>query len=217
MKKCGITGVAALMLMAGAAHADNDFNYTVSQNWAFPLSPGNTLVSLPRFDDMGGDWVLKEVCIEWSATVGAAATAENDSTIPAPGFQLNLAGFVTVVGPEVNGFAGINEVRSQALAPSDGVAGSGPDFHDFGLVTSSNGALVVTNNLAQFIGPGAVAYVINGSAGFSFSGTTDATLGITDLGASGFVSITYKYGIIPAPGVAAVFGFAGLAAIRRRR
>lgn len=217
MIKCGIAGAAALAVLAGAAQADSEFMYTVSQNWAFPLSPGNTIVNLAQFDDMGGDWVLKEVCIEWSATVGAAATAENDSTLAAPDFQLNLAGFVTVVGPEVNGFAGINEVRNQALAPSDGIAGSGPDFHNFGLVTDTSGALIVTANLAPFIGNGTVAYTINGSAGFSFAGTTDATLGITDLGANGFVSITYKYSIIPAPGVAALFGFAGLAATRRRR
>ena len=217
MMNRGLAATAALALFAGAAHANTEFSYQVGQNWAFPLSPGNTVVNLPQFDDLGGTRVLKEVCVEWFASVGAAATAENDSTIAAPGFQLNLSGFVTVVGPEVNGFAGINEVRAQALAPSDGINGSGPDFHNFGLVTDDNGALVVTNNLAAFIGNGTVAYTINGSAGFSFSGTTDASLGITDLGASGFVEITYKYGVIPAPGAAALFGFAGLAVARRRR
>ncbi|TVQ81156.1 MAG: PEP-CTERM sorting domain-containing protein [Phycisphaeraceae bacterium] len=56
---------------------------------------------------------------------------------------------------------------------------------------------------------------INANAAFGFTGTTDATLIVSNLGATGNITLIYNY--IPAPGTMALMGLAGLAATRRRR
>lgn len=207
---------AALISMSGAGQATT-FDLVYSENFAFPLSPNQQNLAFPQFDTLGGTRVLKQVVLDFAATVGAGATAENDSSLAAPSFQLNLSGFITVDGPDLSGFAGINEIRSQALTPTDGVTGSGSDFHNFGFVSDNVLGSDSTAMLAPYIGLGNVNFLVAGSAGFSFSGTTDATLGIIDLGASGKVTLTYKYDLIPTPGAASLFAVAGLVGIRRRR
>ncbi|MDX9911875.1 MAG: choice-of-anchor E domain-containing protein [Phycisphaerales bacterium] len=220
MKINRLSGVAALAAASTFAAADIT---SETQNFSFPLSPGGTTLNFAQFDTLGGTRELCKVTFEFDATVQGQVTAENDSSLPAPNFGVQLTGFLTldVGAPAVlSGFGGINEVASQGVGPSDGNTGSGPDFHDFGLLSDNISGMDMTTLLAdfaQFIGGGTVPVAIAGSAGFSVSGTTDSSLDITNLGASGSVTITYEYKIVPAPASVALLGLGGLVAGRRRR
>ena len=194
-----------------------------TQSFDFPLSPGGTLLQFARFDDMNGTRELCKVTVSFEGVIGAHITAENESTLPAPNFAINLTGFLTIdVGNPVilSDFAAINQVDSQALAPTDGIIGSGPDFHDFGFVSDSIDGMDMTTDpadFAQFLGAGTVPVDIFATAGFSASGTTDSRLVVSDLAASGRATITYEYKIVPAPASVALMGLGGLVATRRRR
>lgn len=218
---CAIGAIAAI---AGSAQAGRlgEFEQCATQGFMFPLSPGMTQLEFAKFDTQGDTRVLRAVKLKFTATVGANATAENDSVLEAPDFAINLAGFVnvSVAGGLLSGVGTINVVQAFGVGATDGVDGSGPDFHDFGFVSDmamDDDLVFSAMSLPAFIGPGSVVADINGSAGFSFSGTTDASLKISNLGAEGSVEICYCYDVIPTPGAAALFGFAGVAALRRRR
>lgn len=219
---CAIGAIAAIAGSAQAGRLPGQFEECASQDFGFPLSPGMTQLEFAKFDTMGDTRVLTAVKLKFTATVGAQATAENDSVLEAPDFAINLAGFVnvSVAGGLLSGVGTINVVEAFGVGATDGVVGSGPDFHDFGFVSDmamDDDLLISAMDLASFIGPGSVFADIEGSAGFSFSGTTDATLQISELGASGIVEICYCYDVVPTPGAVALFGFAGVAAVRRRR
>lgn len=194
-----------------------------TQMFAFPLSPGNTTLNFARFDDMGGTRELCKVTIEFDGLIGAQITAENESTLPAPNFAINLSGFLTIdAGNPVvlSDFAAINQVAAQALAPSDGIIGSGPDYHDFGFISDSISGMDMTTDpmdFAQFMGAGTVPVAIFATAGFSASGTTDSRLVVSNLAASGMATISYEYKVVPAPSAMALMGLGGLVATRRRR
>ncbi|MDX9911874.1 MAG: choice-of-anchor E domain-containing protein [Phycisphaerales bacterium] len=211
---------AVVAALAGLASADVT---SETQNFSFPLSPGGTTLNFAQFDTQGGTRELCKVSFSFDALIGANVTAENDSTLPAPNFAINLSGFITIdVGnPAVlSGFAGINQVAGAGVGPSDGVADSGPDFHDFGFLSDDASGMDMTTLLAdfvQFIGAGTVPVDIDASAGFSVSGSTDSTINVTDLAASGSVTITYEYKVVPAPASVALLGLGGLVAGRRRR
>lgn len=212
--------VAAVAGLAGAASAEIT---SETQNFSFPLSPGGTTLNFAQFDTQGGLRELCKVTFEFDAVIGANVTAENDSVLPAPSFAINLSGFITIdVGnPAVlSGFSGINQVAGAGVGPSDGVPDSGPDFNDFGFLSDDASGMDMTADpadFAQFLGLGTVPVDILASAGFSVSGTTDSTINVTDLAASGSVTITYEYKIVPAPASVALLGFGALAAGRRRR
>jgi len=214
MKKYLVVGAA--LALAGTANAA-----VVSQTlpWSFPLSPGSQSLTFNKFNGALG--TLTKVELLFDGEIGASATAENDSVLSAPAFALNLSGNMSVTFATLSGIGIVNSNFSQPLAPTDngGVAnGSGPDFHDFGFVGDViGGDDDTTSGLAAYYGPGTINANINASAGFSFSGTTDATLGIDDLGTSGDVTINYYYDPVPAPGAFALAGLAGLTGLRRRR
>jgi hypothetical protein len=202
-----------------AAGAANAAVVTQTLPFAFPLSPGNQVLAFNQFNGALG--TLTKVEMLFDGTIDASATAENDSVLAAPGFALNLSGNMSVTFATLSGVGIVNTNFFQALAPTDngGTAnGSGPDFHDFGNVGDVIGGDDDTmSGLGVYVGGGTINANINGSAGFSFSGTTDATLGIDDLGTAGEVTINYYYDPIPAPGAAALLGLAGVAGTRRRR
>jgi len=192
---------------------------TQTQPFAFPLSPGNQVLAFNQFNGALG--TLTKVELLFSGNINADATAENDSVLAAPAFALNLSGNMSVTFATLSGLGIVNNNFAQALAATDnaGVANnSGPDFFDFGNVGDAIGGNDDTMaGLGVYIGGGTINANINGSAGFSFSGTTDATLGIDNLGTAGDVTINYYYDPIPAPGAVALFGAAGLMGLRRRR
>ena len=206
--------------LAGIASADVT---SETQNFSFPLSPGGTTLNFAQFDTQGGTRELCKVSFSFDALIGANVTAENDSVLPAPNFAINLSGFITIdVGnPAVlSGFSGINQVAGAAVGPTDGVTGSGTDFNDFGFLSDDASGMDMTTDLldfVQFLGLGTVPVDIAASAGFSVSGSTDSTINVTDLAASGSVTISYEYKVVPAPASVALLGMGGLFAGRRRR
>jgi len=206
-----------VLAIAGTAAAST---FTQTVNWDFPLSPGNTNISYLGFQSIPGwqpGWVLDSVQIELDAIIGAAVTAENDSPNPAPNFGVDLTGFATFSTSGLNAVAAIAQnASSGGVGPSDGIAGSGPDFHDFGTITGNGSANALTLTVAAFDVAGSLNGTVNGQGGFSFSGTTDASLTIANFAAEGVARVTYNY-TIPTPGAAAILGLAGLAATRRRR
>ncbi|MBX3391930.1 MAG: choice-of-anchor E domain-containing protein [Phycisphaeraceae bacterium] len=210
-----ILGLAVVAGMATAAVAGVDVQ---TQNWAFPLSPNNAVLTFNKFDDNGGLKVLTKVEMSFNATMGALVTAENDSTLPAPNFAVNLSGFVTVGFASLSGFTGLAQGAMAGVAASDGIAGSGPDFHDFGyLADSSSGFDDTTSGLLSYYGPGTINANVFGTGGFSVSGTTDSTLKLTDFAADGDVTIKYYWEPIPTPASLALAAVGMIAAGRRRR
>ncbi len=211
-----LLSAAAVLAAAGAANAG-----FISQTlpYGFPLSPGDQMVAFAQFDPSLG--TLTKVELFFDGFMGATATAENDSDLDAPGFGLSLSGNMSVSIGGLSDVGLVNTAFAQALAPTNngGVANeSGPDFHDFGAVGDTfAGADDAVAGLAPFIGLGAINADVSGSAGFSFFGTTDATLGIDNLGAFGEITVNYYYDEIPAPGALALVGVGGLVATRRRR
>lgn len=209
--------VAAFAGSASAAVFQQD------QNFSFPLSPGSQNVSFLGFQSIPGyqpGWILDSVVIRIDATIGANVTAENDAAIPTTGFGLSLTGLSNFDIGNLSANAGINEVvAGPDRDPSDGVPGSGTDFFDFGFVSGNDNDddfAFSAIDLAAFDIAGNIAGLVNGSAGFSVTGTSDSSLDIVNLAANGTATVIYNY-TIPAPGAAALFGLAGLAAARRRR
>lgn len=209
-------GAVAALAVSGTAMAGTTIDQ--SFDFAFPLSPGSVMMVFDQFDDMGGLRILKEVILTVDATMSADATAENESTLAAPSFELQFNGsmvfdLLSLGGADLN-----NDAFAAALAPTDGVSGSGPDFNDYGTVSLglSDGDSTTTD-LAGFIGGGTIMGDLEAAGGFSFSGTTDALLGFDNFMLVGKATLTYVYNEIPAPGAAVLFGVAGVCGARRRR
>jgi len=217
MKIAALT-VAALATSASAA--------TVTQNdtFSFPLSPGSDTITFDAFRSVAGwnaNWQLQEVQLNFDITISGDVTAENNSALAAPGFGLTLNGSATVDFATLGGFAAINTVAASGpLGATDNGGtpnGSGPDFFDFGNVSDSFMGDDDTTSVAPYDVVGTIDAIINANAAFGFTGTTDATLDVANLMASGNVEIVYIYDVIPTPGAVSLAGLAGLAALRRRR
>jgi len=211
-----LAGAVVALTSASAVMAGNVEEQ--SFDFAFPLSPGSVQMVFDQFDDMGGTRVLKEVSLSVDAILSADATAENDSTLAAPLFELQFNGSMQYDLLSLGGADLGNDSFGAALAPTDGTSGSGADFNDFGMVSlalSDNDSTM--SGLAGFIGGGMIFGNLDALGGFSFSGTTDASLGFDNFGIVGKATLTYVYNVVPAPGAAALFGLAGLTATRRRR
>ena len=204
---------------AGSAHAA-----TISYGptgWSFSLSPGSTTVNLSQFDPSLG--TLTGVELELNATEQADVTAENDS-VSSGSMSVNLSGNVQgkgpgAIAPIVTLIMGTS-AGPVSVSGTDGVPGSGPDFHDFGsLSDTESDSSSTASNLATYTGLGTVGFQITGSGGFSVSGVSDSTIHVTDFGASGDATVIYTYIPVPEPSsiVLAAFGFLGIAAWRRRQ
>ncbi len=217
-RSLALGAIAAVTLASSAAFADS-LEITQTMDWEFPLSPGQQTLSFDQFDDLGGTLILEGVSMSFDGSVSAAVTAENDSSLPSPDFALNMTGFVSVSFGTLDDFAGYNEVfASGGVDATDGVPGSGPDFHDFGTVgDTATGDDSTTTGLGVYIGGGTIDAVVDATGGFSISGSTDSSLTFEDFMSSGTVTIVYKYSLVPAPGALALLGLAGVAGRRRRR
>ncbi|MCC6429144.1 MAG: PEP-CTERM sorting domain-containing protein [Phycisphaerales bacterium] len=210
--------IVCLAVIAGVATASVAGVDTQTQNWGFPLSPNTATLVFNKFDDGAGTKVLTKVEMLFSATMGANVTAENDSALPAPDFAVNLTGFVTVSFSTLSGFVGLSQSAAAGVAATDGVADSGPDFHDFGMLSDSDSGMDdTTSGLAGYYAPGTINADIFGSGGFSVSGTTDSTLKLSDFMGSGDVTINYYWDPIPAPASLGLAALGMIAAGRRRR
>lgn len=217
---------AAVCAMSTVALADPPTHFEEQTlNFSFPLSPGNTTLAFDQFDPTGpGPGLTRElqkVTITFDVTIGANITAENDSALQSDTFAVNLSGNATVNFGGLFGVAIINVSEFAdplPVAPTDGVAGSGDDFRDFGFVSGNDGDMdMSTTGLGAFIGMGTIDAIFNASGGFSISGSTDSSLTISDFEAFGSATVRYDYKIIPGASTAALFAAAGLSGIRRRR
>lgn len=213
--------IAALALFSVAGSASAAV-FVQNDTFSSSLPPGTDSANFLAFQSIPGwqpTWTLQSVELIFDVTIGADVTAENDSIEPAPGFGLEINGSATVDIESLFGFAAIGSVAASGpLGGSDGTAGSGPDFNDFGSVSDTyNGGDFVASpvGVAPFDFAGSVTATLNAGASFGFVGTSNATLQVQNLAATGNVTLIYNY--IPAPGAAALFGIAGMTAARRRR
>ena len=226
MNKAAMLACAAVFTTAGAAMATPSTAFEEQTlNFSFPLSPGSTVLAFDQFDSTGPapglTRELQKVTIMFDVTIGANITAENDSALQSDTFAVNLSGNATVDFGGLFGIALLNVsefANPLPVAPTDGVAGSGDDFRDFGFVSDTDSGMAMSMaGLGAFIGMGTIDAMFNGSGGFSVSGSTDATLTIDNFMASGSATVRYDYKIIPGASTAALFGVAGIGGLRRRR
>lgn len=225
--KTMLTSIATgLVLAAGAMATPSTDSLSETQNFAFQLSPGGTTLNFAQFDTSTGNpstfKQLQKVIVTLDCSIGANVTAENDNIDPADFFAANLTGIVSL---DLEGLSATAFVIEDSAAPggvggSDGVAGSGPDFFDFGFISGSDNDMDMSSDVAvlsAFTGNGFVSANLAGSGGFAISGASNATLVISNFGAEGTAKVEYFYKIIPTPGSAALIGVAGLVAAGRRR
>ncbi|MCP4593893.1 MAG: PEP-CTERM sorting domain-containing protein [bacterium] len=211
-------GLVAVMALACCVSTASAATISFQNSFSFPLSPNSDTKSLSKFDDLGGTLTLTKVTLYIDALVGSSLTAENDSQLPAPLFQASLTGLVTATSPDLSVSAAMADNWPISLAASNGLAGEGTDFHDFGYLSKSDtdsDQIATPTDLSFYVGAGNFFDVdIDGTAGWGFSGTTDATLTVADLGAEGIVKVTYEY--VPEPTSLALLAAGGLF-LRRRR
>jgi len=190
-----------------------------TETLSFSLSPGGATLTFDQFDTLGGTRTLEQVLVELNLTEQANVTAENDSALDG-NMSVGLTGNATGTAPGMSVAAAINtSTAGVAVDPSDGNSGSGPDFHDFGIVsgsdTASDSLHYLTDNLSAYVGGGTVDFVIIASGGFAVSGVTDSTTIVSSFGASGDGTLTYVW--TPEPGSLSLLGLGALALIRRKR
>lgn len=211
--------LVAVLLIAGPSMAAM---VSQSLNFQFSLSPNGTTLSFDQFDTAGGLYELTAVNLELLASEQANATCENDDLTLGGNMSMSLTGFVTGNGGGLSTTALMSHTTpSVSVAPSDGIAGSGPDFHDFGQLADSDtdDDMLISgiHNLSPFLGTGLIGIDIAGEGGFSFQGVSSATMIVSDFQASGIGTITYYYNIIPEPATVILLGLGSLVMSRRRK
>lgn len=169
--------------------------------------PERTVTFAP-FDDLGGTRRLTGVTLSLEGALSAAATAENLSGLSNTLTLQLFGGNVLASAP-----GGLATTVSLAFTPvsatvdaSDGVAGSGVDFHDFGAVstTSASATASLTTNLDGFVGPDLVPVVLDAGGTFIVSGTASCAGNITDFTTAGSAALRYTYEPVSTPEPSAV-------------
>jgi len=211
------TAVACLAVGSNASAA------TILYDGSVPTATTNwdVMIDVPQFDDMGGTRVLKTISIFLEGTVSGTASGESLDAAPAvvelflqSEISLSLGGSdLAVVIPVAN--ASFNATAWDGTTDFGGT--SGASFANLNASDSTKGLLIQGNDdLTPWIGGGTVT--LDGAAIGQSSGSGAGNLILqfaTD--ASLVWSVEYEYNIIPAPGAVALFGLAGVGAIRRRR
>lgn len=229
---CLVIAMASL-LASNSAQADS---YVVSGSTSFQsaLQP-SVIVSVPKFDDLGGTRTLLGVLVEFSHNGSVNLQGDNDDPFD-HGEQLFVQGQMirswSVAGPAglASGATKIVNTALVPLAPDDGDGGNNdlfesavPDGHDFGLV--GYGTLVVPHP-----GQPLAAYLGAGTADFSF--TPDVIFQTANFGPyvpdswqlfvenpllNLGVDVTYDYRLVPEPATLVVTCLGAVALFYRRR
>ncbi|MHC4610850.1 MAG: choice-of-anchor E domain-containing protein [Planctomycetota bacterium] len=210
--------VALTVVACTVATASAQDTQSYHDVFSFPLSPGGTTLSLPKFDDQGGTLILTNVMLDLDATIRSFITSENDSLLPAPDFEVSLSGLLSATAPDLSAIAAMSGSWQFGLDPADGIPDSGPDYHDFGLLSASaaDSDEIPPGDLSFYVGAGeSFDVLVDGTAGWGFSGTTDATLTVDDLGTGGTVTVSYVY--VPEPSSLVLLAASGGFLLRRRR
>lgn len=209
-----ITGIIAGPLAASVI----EFEELHANAFEMMLTPGVTTVSIPQFDDKNGTRELKEVSLLVNAALRASVTGENDASLSAPTFELGMSGFMTIdFGSLTTSLSFDDSFVTNGVAGSDGVAGSGPDFWDFGFVSVQKAGSDMTTNLSAFLGTGHLDAELVASGGFAITGTPESTFTVSDFKATGNVQIVYGYAQVPGPAGLALMATGLLVSRRRRR
>ena len=232
MRVLSLVGMIAVLFTASAASADS---YMVSGSASFEsaLQP-SVMVSVPKFDDMGGTRELTGVLVEFCHNGSVNLQGDNDDPFD-HGQQLFVQGQL-IRSWSVNGPAGLasgaTKIVNTGLVPlgaDDGDGGNndlfqaaGPDGHDFGLVGYST---LMLSHPGQPLG----AYSGLGTADFTF--TPDVIS--QDLNFAPYVpdswqlfvenprlnleaKVTYDYRPVPEPATISFAGLGALALVRRK-
>jgi len=216
MNKLGMVAVLVLLSATGSAATSGVISET--HGFEFPLSPNSLSLAFSQFDDHDGMCILHRVTLDLVATESARVTGENDSSISG-NVTVNLSGFVTGTGAGLSTTCLMSSSAGPVfLAESDGVFGSGPDYHDFGTISDSNSdSDSLASGLEAFIGSELIYIDIFGTGGFVLSGVTDSTLTVSDFRAFGYATITYEYECIPEPAALFLLGAGAMGLIVRSR
>ncbi|GAB4555007.1 MAG: hypothetical protein Tsb0013_17720 [Phycisphaerales bacterium] len=216
-----VTALGATALLASVAAADGSGNIeTYMGDFALTTTNWDEAFSIPGFDTMGGDRVLKQIRIMLTGDVTGNAFAESLDAEPADinlflqaTLQLELTASGTVLS-EVIPVANETFMASAYDGMTDFGGTSGASF------TGLNGSAMVTDILdspsilANFIDVASVD--LTADANGTSTGTGAGNL-ITQFATSAGLSWKVEYIWTPAPAGLAAFGVLGLGALRRRR
>ena len=230
-------GLALLGLMAfgGTAKAGSIFQ---NEHYDFSFAPGASSFQeymgfdFDPFDEQGGTRTLETVMISFNIIASAHVTVENDSeyfmdtVIVKTTVHLDIDSLVIFTDPmkfyTIGGTAAdMYSDEATWLDPSDGVSGSGSDFHDFGILSPEAfgfwDSITDPSHLDKFIGI-PIQLVFDGSAEFALGGETWTPLiDVSNPSASMNVSLTYEYSVVPEPGSIALLLCGLLAGLIRWR
>ena len=223
-------------LLACSAVTTNADSYMVSGSTSFQSAlQSPAVVSVPKFDDLGGTRELTSVLVEFCHTGSVDLQGDNDDPFD-HGEQLLVQGQL-IRSWSVSGPAGLNSGATKIvntalvpLAPDDGDGGnndvfdsSAGDGHNFGLVGYST---LMLSHPGQPLGD----YSGAGTADFTFSPDVISQ----DLNFSPYVpdswqlqvenpilnleaKVTYNYRLVPEPSTLSFAGIGALALIPLRR
>lgn len=193
-------GVSLCLLAGGGAWGalisqTNDFSRTV---------PGVTNVTFNQFDGTLG--TLQSVEFIISGYESATITGENNTflsnVVLTATLSGNLFGTNSLPGLALLAAPVSFATNSPLLGATDNNGtnnGSGPDFYNFGTITSGTSAdsgFVSNAFLSSYVGLGTYAFVVDVQGGWNLSGVSDATLNIIDFLGQGNVVVNYTY-LIP--------------------
>jgi len=195
VKKGVLCGACLLLAYVGA------WGDVISQTNAFSHAvPGTTNLVFNQFDDSLG--VLQSVEFIMSGFQQANASVENGTNISDVIITLTLNGSLAGTN-SLPGLAPLVALpslstNSPPLAAADGTPNGGPDFYNFGLLTSAaanDSDFVSGAFLSSYVGLGTYLFTVAVGGGWNFSGVGAAVIGVSGFAGEGEVIVNYTFAI----------------------